>query len=116
MSNVYLARPEAFSWPSMREIRLPIKRRSFASGQSYLHFAMTFSSPPAEGRPRENSSTSGCLRGRSAARGFEHGVFDAVVGAATAQVPAQTLLHLFERRVRVLVQERAARHHEAGSA
>src|SRR3989454_6597979 len=93
MSNVYLARPLALAGPSMRLMRLPMSLRWLASGQSYLHFAMS---------PSLHRLGS-----------LEHRLPDSHVGAATAQVAAQSSLHVFHGRVGVRIEEGLARHHEA---
>src|SRR5947208_12532990 len=104
----------------MRVMRLPISLRSFASGQSYLQFAMTFSSlariqPHASGFRAWRAGRSHRSGVPHAGR-FEHCVLDAMIRPTTAEVPAQALFHLFERRMRMLIQERAARHHESRGA
>src|ERR1044071_8435807 len=95
MSKEYLARPETFCGPSTREMRLPIRLRLSASGHLYSAIA----------------TPSFLLIGR-----LQDGGADADVGPAAAEIAAQALLHLFGRRVGVLVEEGFASDDEAGRA
>src|SRR5207248_8450713 len=84
MSELYFARPLALSPPSMRLMRLPIKRRCSCGGQLY----------------------SGIASSLHLFRGFEHGLAHTDVGAATAEIAAQSLFDFrFISRIRMTVEE-----------
>src|SRR5262249_23620687 len=71
VSEAYFARPVDFCKPSMRLIRLPIRRRCSCEGQVY----------------------SGIASSLHLSGGFEHGLPDTDVGAAAAEIAAQSLLY-----------------------
>src|SRR5512143_871607 len=90
--------------PSIRLTRVPIRWRSPASGQSYLHLGMRASLSVSR------RTYSHCL-GR-----FKHSLADTGVSPATAEVAAQSFFSLFHRRVGMLFQESRAGHHESRRA
>src|SRR5438876_10819899 len=95
MSKVYLALPEAFAGPSMREMRLPIKLRLSASGHLYSAIA----------------SPSSQILGRLCNRRFHPDIASAATGIA-----AHVLGDQFRRRIGMLGEEGRAGHHKARRA
>src|SRR5690606_6529280 len=93
-SEQYLARPEAFSTPSRRLMRLPITRRLDISGQRYSGIGPSFH-----------------RLGR-----FEHGLADSHIGAAAAKVAAEAVLDLLVGRIGIAVEKRLRRDDEARRA
>src|SRR6185312_12651865 len=101
---------------SRREIRVPRRWRSLASGQKYSTTA----------HPLRLLGRLGVLLlvllvvllvvGGLRGRGGEHGLAHAGVGAATAEVAGQSVVDVLERGVGIVIEERARGHDEARSA
>src|SRR5215207_7582963 len=98
MSKVYFALPAAFSGPSIREMRLPICVRLFASG--HLYSAIASPSFPL----------------RNLLRGLGDRGANADIGAAAAEIAAEAALDLRRSRIWMLVEKCLASHDEARRA
>src|SRR5436853_5314627 len=106
MSYEYFARPDTFNGPSMREIRLPIRLR--LSGSGHLYSAIVAPSF------RPNKACSLC--GSGTFRHLHHCASNTGIGAAAADVPTQTGLHVFERWMWISIKESLASNDKAGCA
>src|ERR671921_2941185 len=106
MSNVYLARPLTLSGPSSRLTRVPT---TVFGVDGQLYFGSTGGCCGAPPRPCGVSATLASLH---TGDGFEH----AVERAAAADIAVEAFPNLFRRRVRVLLEQRNARHDETRGA
>src|SRR5687768_5725605 len=118
MSYEYFARPETFSGPSMRLIRVLSRRRCWGQANGELALADAGAATSATWSPAVTATASS--RRRSSATGAslhrERGLEQPHVGAAAADVAVERLARLGGRRVWRLLEQCDGGHHETRRA